>query len=163
MDLRRKTLAAQGVYYTVTGIVPFLSRDAFEAVTGPKREWWLVQTVAALVTAVGGGLISAGVRDRVTPELLAIATGCAAGLAGIDFVYVARRRISPVYLGDAAVQLAALAGLAARGSRLAAAWTAPTSRSAAMRKMGEKHRTSVGAAGGRLGCANERRARGNLG
>jgi len=117
MDLRRKTLAAQGVYYTVTGIVPFLSRDAFEAVTGPKREWWLVQTVAALVTAVGGGLISAGVRDRVTPELLAIATGCAAGLAGIDFVYVARRRISPVYLGDAAAQLAVLDVLAARGIR----------------------------------------------
>jgi hypothetical protein len=76
-----------------------------------------VQTVAALVTAVGGGLISAGVRDRVTPELLAIATGCAAGLAGIDFVYVARRRISPVYLGDAAAQLAVLAVLAARGIR----------------------------------------------
>jgi len=51
-----------------------------------------VQTVAALVTAVGGGLISAGVRDRVTPELLAIATGCATALAGIDF---AIRRAPP--------------------------------------------------------------------
>jgi len=112
MDLRRRTLFAQGVYYTVTGVVPFVSRDAFEAVTGPKREWWLVQTVAALVTAVGGGLLGASVRDRATPELVAIAAGCAAGLAGIDVVYVVRRRISPVYLGDAAVQLAVLAGLA---------------------------------------------------
>jgi hypothetical protein len=112
MDLRRRTLFAQGVYYTVTGVVPFVSRDAFEAVTGPKREWWLVQTVAALVTAVGGGLLGASVRDRVTPELVAIAAGCAAGLAGIDVVYVVSRRISPVYLGDAAVQLAVLAGLA---------------------------------------------------
>jgi H+/Cl- antiporter ClcA len=69
MDFRRRTLFAQGVYYTVTGVVPFVSRDAFEAVTGPKREWWLVQTVAALVTAVGGGLLGASVRDRATPEL----------------------------------------------------------------------------------------------
>ena len=69
-------------------------------------------TVAALVTAVGGGLLGASVRDRVTPELVAIAAGCAAGLAGIDVVYVVSRRISPVYLGDAAVQLAVLAGLA---------------------------------------------------
>ena len=106
------TLFAQGVYYTVTGVVPFVSRDAFEEVTGPKREWWLVQTVAALVTAVGGGLLGASVRDRATPELVAIAAGCAAGLAGIDVVNVMCRRISPVYLGDAAVQLAVLAGLA---------------------------------------------------
>jgi hypothetical protein len=114
MDRRRRTLIAQGAYYTVTGVVPFISRDAFEAVTGPKREWWLVQTVSALVAAVGGGLISAAVRDRMTPELLAIAAGCAGGLAGIDIVHVVRRRISPVYLGDAAVQFAVLAGLAGR-------------------------------------------------
>jgi hypothetical protein len=116
MDLRRGTLVAQGAYYVVTGVAPFVSRDGFEAVTGRKREWWLVQTVGALVTAVGGGLISAGVRDRVTPELVAVAAGCAVGLAGIDVVHVARRRISPVYLGDAAAQVAVLAVLAARGS-----------------------------------------------
>jgi hypothetical protein len=116
MDRRRRTLVAQGAYYALTGLVPFFSRDAFEAVTGPKREWWLVQTVGALVTAVGGGLLGAGVRDRATPELLGIAAGSAAGLAGIDIVYVLRRRISPVYLADAAVQLALLAGLAERRS-----------------------------------------------
>jgi hypothetical protein len=52
MDFRRRTLFAQGVYYTVTGVVPFVSRDAFEAVTGPKREWWLVQTVAAVLAGL---------------------------------------------------------------------------------------------------------------
>ena len=111
MDRRRGTLIVQGAYYAVTGVMPFVSRDAFEAVTGPERDWWLVQTVGALVTAVGGGLLGAAARDRVSPELVGVAAGCAAGLAGIDVVYVLRRRISPVYLGDAAVQLAVLAGL----------------------------------------------------
>ena len=55
MSSLRRTLAAQGVYYVATGAAPFVSRRAFEAVTGPKREWWLVQTVGGLVTAIGGG------------------------------------------------------------------------------------------------------------
>ena len=103
-------MLAQGAYYVATGVAPFVSRRAFEAVTGPKREWWLVETVGVLVTAVGCGLIGATARDRATPELIAIAVGCAGGLAAIDLVYVARGRISPAYLGDAAVQLALLAG-----------------------------------------------------
>ena len=110
MDRIRKALLAQGAYYVATGVAPFVSRRAFEAVTGPKREWWLVETVGVLVTAVGGGLIAAAARDRVTPELLAIAAGCAGGLAAIDIVYVARHRIAPTYLADAAIQIALLAG-----------------------------------------------------
>jgi hypothetical protein len=85
---------------------------AFEAVTGPKKEWWLVETVGVLVTAVGGGLLAAAARDRVTPELVAIAAGCAGGLAAIDVVYIARGRIAPTYLLDASAQLALLAGQA---------------------------------------------------
>ena len=56
MSRRRKALLAQGAYYLGTGVAPFISRRAFESVTGPKREWWLVETVGVLVTAVGGGL-----------------------------------------------------------------------------------------------------------
>ena len=110
-------MLAQGAYYVATGVAPFVSKRAFEAVTGPKREWWLVETVGVLVTAVGGGLIAAAARDRVTPELLTIATGCASGLAAIDVVYVARRRIAPTYLTDAAIQIALLATLARGRSR----------------------------------------------
>jgi hypothetical protein len=106
-------LAAQGAYYAATGVVPLASRRAFEAVTGPKTEWWLVQTVGVLVAVVGGGLLSAAARDRVTPELTSIAAGCAAALGTIDVVHVARRRIAPTYLVDAAVQAALLAGLGA--------------------------------------------------
>jgi hypothetical protein len=112
LSRRRRALLAQGAYYLGTGIAPFISRRAFERVTGPKREWWLVETVGVLVTAVGGGLIGAAARDRVTPELLAIAAGCAGGLAAVDVVYVARGRIAPTYLADAAVQVALLVGQA---------------------------------------------------
>lgn len=112
----RAILTAQGAYYVTTGVVPFVSRRAFEAVTGPKLEWWLVQTVGALVTVVGGALLSGARRSRITPELRGVAAGSAVSLATIDIVYVARRRIAPAYLLDAAVQLALLAALA-RGSR----------------------------------------------
>jgi hypothetical protein len=107
----RRTLVAQGVYYAATGVIPFVSRRAFEAVTGPKLEWWLVQTVGALVTASGASMLSAVRADRVTPEIELLAAGSAASLAAIDLVYVAKRRISPVYLADAALQVAFLAGL----------------------------------------------------
>jgi hypothetical protein len=111
MDRSRRALLAYGGYYVATGVAPFVSRRAFEAVTGPKREWWLVQTVGVAVTAVGGGVLAAAARDRVTPEVEAIATGCAAGLATIDVVYATRGRIAPTYLADAAAQVALLTAI----------------------------------------------------
>jgi hypothetical protein len=110
---RRVVLLVQGGYYVTTGVLPFVSRRAFEAATGPKREWWLVQTVGTLVTVIGGVLLSGAGRRRDSPELLGLAAGSAAALAGIDVVYVARRRISPRYLADATVQAGLLGGLVA--------------------------------------------------
>ena len=111
MNRKRATLLGQGSYYVTTGAAPFVSRRAFERVTGPKRDWWLVETVGMLVTAVGAGLLSAAAANRVTPEIELIAAGCAVGLAAIDLVHVARRRIAPTYLADAAVELAVLVAL----------------------------------------------------
>jgi hypothetical protein len=115
MRLERVVLA-QGAYFVATGLAPFASRRMFEAFTGPKREWWLVQTVGATVTAVGAGLIMAAVRGDPPPEVLVIAAGSAASLAAIDVVYVAKGRIKPTYLVDAAVEAGlVVALLAARG------------------------------------------------
>jgi len=114
LDDARPVLAAQGAYYAATGLLPFASRRAFEAVTGPKREWWLVQTVGLLVTVIGGALLSSARRDSASPEVVAIAAGSAASLAAIDVVHVARGRIAPSYLADAAVQVALLGALARR-------------------------------------------------
>lgn len=113
-----RPLAWQGAYYVTGGLAPFVSRRAFEALTGPKREWWLVQTVGALTTAVGAGMLAGAARRKdPSAELVVIAGGCAVALAAVDVVHVARRRISPVYLLDAAANLAAIVALAtaARG------------------------------------------------
>lgn len=108
----RSVLLAQGGYYAVTGAAPFLSRRAFEAVTGPKHDWWLVQTVGAVVAPVGAGLMAAAVSGRTTPEVTGIAAGCAAGLAAIDVYHASAGRISRMYLVDAACQATILVGLA---------------------------------------------------
>ena len=64
-DRTQRPLLAQSAYYVVTGVFPFVSRRGFEALTGPKREWWLVQTVGAVVLAADGRLINVFAIDIV--------------------------------------------------------------------------------------------------
>jgi hypothetical protein len=114
----------QAIFYIVTGVWPFVSMRSFEAVTGPKVDRWLVKTVGALVAVIGCALALASRRRQLAPELALVAAGSAAALATIDTVYVAKRRISPVYLLDAVAEIALLAGWArligqsSRGSRI---------------------------------------------
>jgi len=98
--------ASQGAYYRATGVWPLVSLRSFEAVTGPKMEGWLVETVGALVSCVGSALLLAARRKRVTPEMALLGAGSALALAAIDTIYTARRRISPIYLLDAVLELA---------------------------------------------------------
>jgi hypothetical protein len=110
---RAETVAVvQGAWFAATGLWPFVSMESFEDVTGPKEDRWLAKTVGGLVAVIGGALVSAGLRRRVTPEIAALGAGAAAVLAGIDVVYAARRRIPPVYLGDAAAEGLLIAGWA---------------------------------------------------
>ena len=111
---------AQGMYFTATGVWPLVHMPSFLAVTGPKRDRWLVRTVGALVGVVGGVLTSAARRDRVTPELTALGAGSALALALVDVVYTSRRTIPPIYRLDAAAEatlLAAWAGSSMRRAR----------------------------------------------
>ncbi|WP_141731134.1 hypothetical protein [Oligoflexus tunisiensis] len=101
----QKLARAQGPFYVATGLWPLLHRKSFEAVTGPKKDWWLVQTVGVLVTAIGASLLAAARKERSDPETVILATGSALGLAGIDAVHVSRRTIRPVYLADMVVEL----------------------------------------------------------
>jgi hypothetical protein len=107
---QRRVAGAQAAYYAITGVWPLVSRRTFEAVTGPKLEWWLVEAVGLLVTAIGAGVGAAAARDRVTPEVRIIGAGSAAALAGIDVVYYARGRLPWTYLIDAAVESGLVAG-----------------------------------------------------
>jgi hypothetical protein len=101
-----RLLLAQGGYYVATGIWPLVSMRTFELVTGPKTDKWLVKTVGVLVTAIGSTLTLAAAQKNISPEARLLAIGSAASLTAIDIVYVAKRRIAPVYLLDAAAELA---------------------------------------------------------
>jgi hypothetical protein len=69
-------------------------------------------SVGVLVAVIGASLTMAGARGRVAPEAVAIAAGSAAGLAAIDTVYPVKGRISKIYLLDAVVEVALVAGWA---------------------------------------------------
>ena len=110
--------ASQSVYYLLTGVWPLLHRRSFERVTGPKVDFWLVEAVGVTVAAIGLGLARAvGGGGPVPRELRSVAVAAAAGLGALDAVYVARRRISPVYLLDAAIEAAFLWGWLRLGER----------------------------------------------
>lgn len=94
----------QAAYYAGSGAMPLLAYRLFERITGRKREPWLVKTVGLITVAIAWVLASdpAG-RHRQTRRL-----GVSAALAygAIDIWYAAvRRRISPVYLLDAVVEV----------------------------------------------------------
>jgi hypothetical protein len=112
------TSRGQASLYLATGIWPLLSPRSFQAVTGRKHDFWLAQTVGALVGVVGATLAIASVEERSlrSAPIRTLAAGSALSLAAVDIVFVTRRRISPVYLADAAAELA-LAGLWLRALR----------------------------------------------
>jgi hypothetical protein len=120
VKLGRRVAAAQAGYYVGTGIWPLVHRRSFEALTGRKIDWWLVETVGLLVTAIGTGVGLAARTGRITPELGVVAAGAAGSLAAIDVVYVGLGAIPPTYLADAAVELGLVGGwiAAARSDRL---------------------------------------------
>ena len=96
----------QGLYYLGSGLWPLLQKKSFLAVTGPKTDWWLVQTVGLLVTCIGAQLCQVSRSAESARELKLLAGTCAASLAGIEVYHVARRTIPPVYLLDAVGELA---------------------------------------------------------
>jgi hypothetical protein len=109
-----RALQAQSAYYAVTGVWPLLSRRTFEALTGKKQDWWLVQMVG-LLALTSGIAIGVGARSE-TPsrETLTLSVLCAFSFTAIDVAYVLRRRISPVYLADALAEIALATALCGR-------------------------------------------------
>ena len=103
----RRIATLQAAFYITTGLWPLGHRRSFERVTGPKVEFWLAQTVGITIAAIGAGLAQAGSRTpRVPRELRTVALTSAAGLALVDLYFVTQRRISKIYLSDAAAELA---------------------------------------------------------
>lgn len=105
-NLRRAALQFQAYYYIGTGLWPLASRKAFEDVTGPKADWWLVQMVGLLTATIGTTLAVGTRQERDAAAMRTLAVASALSFAGIDVFYSASRRIRPIYLGDALVELA---------------------------------------------------------
>ncbi len=106
----RHVAALQAAFYVGTGVWPVAHRRSFERLTGPKEDFWLAQTVGLTVASVGLGLAQAVSGRRGVPrELRTVAAATAAGLALVDVVFVARGRISRIYLADALAESALVA------------------------------------------------------
>ncbi len=114
MDVRALA-GAQAAYYVVTGVWPLVHMRSFEAVTGKKREPWLVQTVGVLVTSIGASLGMAARRRHATAETRTLGATSAAALAGIGIWHRYRTGLRRIYLADAALELL-----------IAAAWLWPS-------------------------------------
>ena len=99
----------QGIYFLVTGIWPLISMRTFLAITGPKTDLWLVKTVGLILAVIGAVLIYAQRTATVNPPVVILAMGAAASLALVEIVYVIKKVISPIYLGDAIAEVILIA------------------------------------------------------
>src|SRR3954452_1725094 len=103
---------AQAAYFILTGVWPLVHIRSFMAVTGPKRDLWLVRTVGAVVSAVGLALATAAWSGEFPAAIFVLAVGSALALTAIDVIYVWAGAISKIYLLDAAAEIALVAGWA---------------------------------------------------
>jgi hypothetical protein len=100
----------QAIYYLLTGLWPLIHIRSFIWVTGPKYDVWLVKTVGILLLVIGGVMLSAAIRKRISLEIGLLAITSALGLTFIDIYYVAIDRIWPVYLLDALAEILLILG-----------------------------------------------------
>ena len=103
-DVLRRTATLQAAYFLVSGLWPIVSRPTFEAVTGPKTDYWLVRTVGGLACVIGTTLGVASYRNRVSRELAVLGIGSALAFGVVDVSYATTGRISRIYLVDAALE-----------------------------------------------------------
>jgi hypothetical protein len=106
----RRVATLQAVYYVATGVWPLVSRSTFEAITGPKTDYWLVKTVGVLVAVIGTTLGIAARRSRVPSELAFLGMGSAVGFGAVEALYATPGRISRVYLADVGIECAIAIG-----------------------------------------------------
>ena len=99
----------QGIYFFVTGIWPLLSMKTFLMVTGAKTDLWLVRMVGMILAVIGAVLILVQVNAEINTSIIVLALGSAISLAIVEFIYVAKRVISPIYLADAVAELVLIA------------------------------------------------------
>jgi len=97
---------AQIAYWTATAIWPLVHMGSFQRVTGRKRDGWLVRTVSTLILSIVATLaaMDRGRADPASARVLGVTS--TAALGSVSLIGPLVRRISPLYLVDALVELA---------------------------------------------------------
>ena len=96
----------QSIYFLILGLWPIFHMRSFEKISGPKTDHWLVVSVGALISVIGGVLLVAIILDQIVTSILILAFLSAAVLAWIDIYYALSKQISKVYLLDAVIEIA---------------------------------------------------------
>lgn len=105
----RAVARAQGAFNVVNGAWPLVHLSSFEAVFGRKTDHWLVRTVAGLLLVNGVVQLSAGTDASGLRLARRLGLGTSLVLGSIDLIYAPRRRISRLYLLDAAAEACLIA------------------------------------------------------
>jgi hypothetical protein len=110
MTWYRILVLVQATYTLITAVWPLVDIESFMAITGYKRDVWLVKTVGALLIPVALCLYAHLYykSDRRTAIVLGSFTALA--FACIDFYYALNDVIADIYLADGVVELIFLCG-----------------------------------------------------
>jgi hypothetical protein len=100
----------QAAYFVATGVWPIVHLGSFIAVTGPKHDRWLVQTFGGLIAAIGLAMLA----SRDVREASRFGGAAAVALTAAEVAFIKAGRIRPIYLADAALELAFAATAARR-------------------------------------------------
>ena len=93
------------LYFLIGGVWAVTGKRTFEAVTGPKVDYWLVRTVGGLLSVTGVIIALAALRHRLTSEIQLLAIGTSGVLASVSLIYSINGRIRSIYLLDTAVNI----------------------------------------------------------
>jgi hypothetical protein len=99
----RKIAGVMAANYVATSAWLLVHVPSFEAVTGPKKERWLVRMVGALAVANAPALAVCARKAQLSSESRALAILSAAAFATVDVVSVVTARI---HLADAVIEAA---------------------------------------------------------
>ena len=99
----RQLTRFQGLYYLISGAWPLIHFASFEALSGPKRDRWLVRTVGMLTTAIGLTLLR---RPRESEQLADMAS---ASFVVADILALRARQGWP-YPADAMLEIGLIIG-----------------------------------------------------
>lgn len=96
----------QGLYYFVTAVWPLLHIRSFEAVTGEKKEDWLVYTVSLMILSSSLIFLYASLlAETISIEVVFLSALNAVSLGFISIYYPLRGTIRKIYLADGLLEV----------------------------------------------------------